>query len=377
MENKSERKICLDAAKGWGILMVMYGHITQKGNPFDLYFSIYKISIFFIVSGYLLHMTGSMHRYTLPAFLKRSFRSIGVPYFCYSVIFILYQLIIDLLRGAGRQTVMSHLVNRGYLMISLRGYSTMWFLSAIFLGEILFALVWHSPLRWKILSAILVIPLCIPVNPLLNSMKANLSSGQYKLFSYPFLALSRGIMAFGYIGAGYLLYGVLRKIRRIRDQLATGIICSAAVIVLSRFLRHADLNHMLFGKPFPLYLFCSILGPVGVILLFQAVEHWYKMPLLSWTGRNSLIIMATHGTLRFKNICYAGFFAVYKLTEQSGLAYGLQCIGVEAHLLLMEAGVAAVVNRCFPFLAGRGFQRNRQGELSKGDHFANTAQKNT
>ena len=34
----TERKKYLDAAKGWGILMVVFGHITKLGNPIDIWF---------------------------------------------------------------------------------------------------------------------------------------------------------------------------------------------------------------------------------------------------------------------------------------------------------------------------------------------------
>ena len=48
----TERKKYLDAAKGWGILMVVFGHITKLGNPIDIWFGAYKLAVFYFVSGY-------------------------------------------------------------------------------------------------------------------------------------------------------------------------------------------------------------------------------------------------------------------------------------------------------------------------------------
>ena len=42
----TERKKYLDAAKGWGILMVVFGHITSLGNPIDIWFGAYKLAVF-------------------------------------------------------------------------------------------------------------------------------------------------------------------------------------------------------------------------------------------------------------------------------------------------------------------------------------------
>ena len=42
----TERKKYLDAAKGWGILMVVFGHITKLGNPMDIWFGAYKLAVF-------------------------------------------------------------------------------------------------------------------------------------------------------------------------------------------------------------------------------------------------------------------------------------------------------------------------------------------
>ena len=45
----TERKKYLDAAKGWGILMVVFGHITSLVNPIDIWFGAYKLSVFYFV----------------------------------------------------------------------------------------------------------------------------------------------------------------------------------------------------------------------------------------------------------------------------------------------------------------------------------------
>lgn len=54
MKEAGRRIRFLDMAKGVGILMVTFGHITELGNPVDQYMSLYKITVFYFISGYLM-----------------------------------------------------------------------------------------------------------------------------------------------------------------------------------------------------------------------------------------------------------------------------------------------------------------------------------
>ena len=82
----TERKKYLDAAKGWGITMVVFGHITSVGNPIDIWFSAYKLVIFFIVSGYLMCMRQTFRKLTFMQYVKKQAAGLLIPYFGYSVI---------------------------------------------------------------------------------------------------------------------------------------------------------------------------------------------------------------------------------------------------------------------------------------------------
>ena len=58
MAQTGERKKYLDAAKGWGINMIVFGHITALGNPIDRYFATYKLAIFF----FCIRLSAVYHR---------------------------------------------------------------------------------------------------------------------------------------------------------------------------------------------------------------------------------------------------------------------------------------------------------------------------
>ena len=90
----TERKRYLDAAKGWGITMVVFGHITSLGNPVDQWFGAYKLAIFYIVSGYLLGMRQSFRKMNTGQYVLKHFKSLMIPYFGYSAIVILYNILV-------------------------------------------------------------------------------------------------------------------------------------------------------------------------------------------------------------------------------------------------------------------------------------------
>ena len=49
-----ERIGYVDATKGLGMLLIMFGHVTEYDNPVDLWMSSFKVVIFYIMSGFLM-----------------------------------------------------------------------------------------------------------------------------------------------------------------------------------------------------------------------------------------------------------------------------------------------------------------------------------
>lgn len=81
-----ERIAYVDAAKGLSILMIALGHITKLGNPVDLWMSSFKVSIFYIISGFLMCYTGSVKKRSFREFTGNIIKSLGVPYLAFSVL---------------------------------------------------------------------------------------------------------------------------------------------------------------------------------------------------------------------------------------------------------------------------------------------------
>lgn len=153
----TERKKYLDAAKGCGILMVAFGHITTLSNPVDIWFGAFKLIIFYIVSGYLLCMRQSFRKSTPGEYIKKHAKSLLIPYFGFSAIVMLYNMAVCVIKHMTFQEMWDKLMYQGYTTVTLRGISALWFLPSLFIAQVIFIYVINSP-RWvKVVSAIVPI----------------------------------------------------------------------------------------------------------------------------------------------------------------------------------------------------------------------------
>lgn len=354
----TERKKYLDAAKGWGILMVVFGHITSLGNPIDIWFGAYKLAVFYFVSGYLLAMRQSFRKMSTGEYIKKHAKSLLIPYFGYSAFVILYNVIVRMMRGKAVVDVIKMVVLQAYTTVCLRGISALWFLPTLFLAQVIFILVIKSRKEVKILAAIGTVVFAWYASAYLFPMlKQTLEGNTYTLVAFPLLAISKGIVGFGFVGLGYMFYFVMLHVKQPHVKGIVGIAAFIATYFLAQRNGGVDLNLMGLGKSQIMFWFNGVLGSAGTILLFEYLEKWWKMEFLSFCGRNSLIIMATHGTLGFKALLINGWKATYGLAEVAGPRYYVECTGILAELILLECGVISVVKKCFPWLEGKPFRK--------------------
>lgn len=348
-----ERKKYLDAAKGWGITMVVFGHITSLGNPVDIWFGAYKLIIFYIVSGYLLGMRQSFRKMSTGQYIIKHAKSLMVPYFGYSFIVIAYNILVGLMKGSSGPDMYQKFLLQAYTTFSLRGISALWFLPSLFIAQVIFIMVIKSPLWVKMISGVVPVLTTWYFSGLLPVLEENLDSAMYKLISFPILTVSKGILGFWFVGAGYICYLLLDRIKSRHVRFAAGTVMFLATIFLSQKNPGVDVNLLGIGKYQFLFYFNGIIGSLGTILGLEYLERWWKMTYLSFCGKNSLIIMATHGTLGFKVLLIKGWKALYTLSDTPGLRYYLECSGILCELMLLECGVISIVNNYLPWLTGK------------------------
>lgn len=155
----------------------------------------------------------------------------------------------------------------------------------------------------RIASGILSVVITVYTSDtLLPMLKAMLTERQYKIVSFPILAVSKGILGFWFIGAGYLCFMLFSKIKERNLRFVIGAVMFVATIFLSQRNLHVDINLLRIGDSHLMFYINGILGSMGTILVLEYLEKWWKMTYLEFAGKNSLIIMATHGPMASKSL---------------------------------------------------------------------------
>ena len=140
--NKKKRIVYLDIAKGIGMILVLLGHLQNDTvfsySPYILslcsWIFSFHMALFFIISGILISVKGE-NETDLRIFIRKRFKSVMVPYFWFSLIYIfivLYSLLID------KVVPLKTLFIQLWYVLGMYGMNVLWFLPALFAGEILF-----------------------------------------------------------------------------------------------------------------------------------------------------------------------------------------------------------------------------------------------
>ncbi|MDO5522183.1 MAG: acyltransferase family protein [bacterium] len=349
---KKKRLNYIDMAKGLGILMVTYGHITDIGNPIDTWMSTFKIAIFFIVSGYMVNLLNSYKTISFTGYVKKIFSSIMVPYFAFSVFGTAFRFL--LLLATGGTNYRSFAMKYVYATITFRGATTLWFLPCLFLGLILLYLILKKTNK-IVIGLTLVWPIVVGygASQLLSHLKETLSESYFILVSYPILTISKAIVAVWFLLVGYLMYFVLSKLQAKYYRFGLGVLLSGLTIYLSRFSGGIDFNNMALGIHPTLFYVCGITGSFGAILVFEFLENYFKLELFTYYGKNSLIFMATQRIFCIINVAYAGWYKTAHMHSKLNTRYYFDCLAVLVIVLLMEYAIIEFINNKTPWMVGR------------------------
>lgn len=350
----NKRLIFLDVSKGIGILAVMFGHITSIGNPVDRWISTFKLPIFFIITGFLICRSQEVFTVSFRSFAAKKAKSLLLPYFLFSLLTISYRLMIYGFKEKNLAQFIYRIKEDVYITVSFCGLKALWFLTALFFAEVIFYLVIRSHLAGKIVFVLISFLIYFKTFGVLEMIEMTYSDRIYRIISMPALAITRGVVGFLFISVGYILYLLMQKYPEKKQHFIVGIIIFIINIMMGKFLTGTlDFNNMRFGTIPAIFFVCALLGSIGWILVLEYVVDFYRFPVLSWCGGNSLILMATHTAFGFKDIMVNGWASVASLSSEAGLKYYVECLVILFLLLVFEYGVVDFVNKKAPFLIGR------------------------
>ena len=343
----------LDMARGIAIIMVVIGHSGFVGTAFNTWISLFHLPTFFLISGALLGLKQEENR-PFSRLAGQKFRGILVPYFWFSLGSIVIDMLQVLLGKFTWETVWEHT----FQTITFQGYSVLWFLPVLFLAELLLILL---------LKAIKLLPLPSLYRTLLAIIiTTGCALGAYygyqgfilvpsSAFFLPYLRIpAKALIGAAFMSYGYGLSSILAKEK---TSLYKWLVCflgallfSINFIVLSK-AGLMDLNNLNLQNPVT-YLLLGTTGGIGCILLCMSIPN---IPLLTFWGQNSLIIMCTH--MNFYVMYFSMLFNLFLVPRLPGASDTMYAVFSLAGTFVLSIAVIVVIRVFFPFTLGKKYHR--------------------
>ena len=349
--SEKKRLDYFDMAKGIGIILVVIGHLQGKDifalSPYILpvctWIFSFHMPLFFIISGMLIHYKKDLDK-DLPTLIKKRFRGIMIPYYCFSVCYIsivLYALFIEHSIMPG-----TLLVNLWYIL-STYGMSVLWFLPTLFLGEVLFITI-SKKLDTKKSIMLLVI----------LTILASLGAWGLQQFTYntPLLerlhelaiVILRPILAATFIAIGYYSFYLFKEHDKINiKELLLALLLLLVGIFFVNKNGGVDFRSLVQKNLFFYYL-CALFCAFGTILLCKNCK---PLKLLKYFGVNSLIIMAVHNNSK---VLYGAMNLAMYMNQFVTRAKGYVFYAIIFLIIMLFSTIMIeLINRCFPFMVGK------------------------
>lgn len=282
---RGERDHSIDLLKGFAIMLVILGHIPQAQPEVKYWLYSFHIPLFFACSGMVI----VPRKYTYEEFVRRRFRGIVLPYFVLGVSLYLLTFVVSTAQATQTGEVLPAFQVTSILKSLLLGnrlhwdYYSMWFLCALFLGELV-----YYPLACKAKDSLLghagIVVGCI----VLQKLVFGFVNGCY--WSADTVPACVAYLALG----GFIRIAVKDK-RWIKWRYAALFAAGNLLFGNLNAVRNGmtDLYYCSIGNP-ALYLASATSGVLASVIVARLIG---KQPVIEYYGRNSLIVYAFQGAL--------------------------------------------------------------------------------
>ena len=373
MADGKKRLDYLDMTKGLGMILVLIGHLQGDSiftfspyiQPLCAYIFSFHMPMFFIVSGIILAIKNDEIKPFKDVAASR-FRGIMIPYFWFSFFYMLV-VIVALIKG---EIAPSSLYLNIWYVLSFYGMNVLWFLPALYLGELLFIYM-----RRKIRDDLPFVTIVVLSNAIVYFAAYFISIAT---FSTPFaerihellIVVLRPILVCGFITIGYYTHKLLRKGTRLGDFFNKPVLNEKGGVSIKYKSAYIVLGLMLFGVCFAFFkvnngidfrslqfrnvfffFLCALSGSYGMICFCKGLP---RVPLFCYWGVGSLIFMVTHNsqTVLTFSLKLAMYVNQYLTRARGYICYAIVIVTITAYSTLM----IYIIRRFFPFLIGKPFR---------------------
>lgn len=326
----------LDVAKGIAIILVVLGHIISvHSNPLQVWIYSFHMPAFFIISGMIFKKKAELKELSMRQLIRKRASRLLYPYFVFGAIFLIrygFQIII----GSGNEDILiTYTIN----LLTLVGVGVLWFLSTLFLSEILFAFIMKHNTRIQIISFLALLAFTI-ITSFIEGTTLAWDGNIVSIHMY-FILLYRTFSAVIFLMIGYYTIELVDKCNKSLDILFILLFFPISVL-LSQINGDVDLNKFFLGNPL-IYYISAIIGSGTLIYISKLFNN---IRLLVFYGRNSLLIMGTHTIL---GIYKASSILINHIQFLNNYFY-LEKFAVLVITMMFETVIIIIVNKYCVFL---------------------------
>ncbi|WP_419955751.1 acyltransferase family protein [Neobacillus niacini] len=328
----SKRITWIDTCKGIGIFLVIIGHTTLVDAP-RIHIYSFHMPLFFFLSGFLFSTKGSFREFSL---IK--VKTLLVPYIFFAILsFLLTTHYLGMPIEIGSFFYSTIESRRNYIFYNI----PLWFLTSLFLIEIIFYyLVKLIKNKYAILMVV------IPVG-FLSHWQLGAARGTNIL---PW-SLDQSLYYLVFFGIGYfvrILNWLERDLKKSFLLVVPSILYIWFVLDSTVYERAWQILHL--TPNIQIYLSGILWALLAISFTIYISQFLSFSPVLSYLGRNTLILMCLHLPLAI-NVFNTHFREGLNLENHPNIL----ALFITIFSILLLIPVSYIMNNLFPFLLGKKF----------------------
>lgn len=332
MHTKKERINWIDLVKGFGIILVIYGH----NFPYlEKYIYSFHIPLFFF-------MSGLFHPKTLTIeIVKKRTKQILIPFFLWSFLLFLFWFFIGRKFGDSSTLGLSVFKNFTGIFYAQGGHEymnwglQMWFLPAIFLSFLIFGFVRKlKNNRYQILCVLLLIITGFLIPKILEI---------HLIWSIDVALVS----LFFYAAAFYLKDFFLNN-KNQYETILLFVLFLAHILISFNLIDKIDMYRSIYGNEF-LFLLTASIAISFWMLVFKRLKRFKKLNFLAFLGKNTIPLLAMH----IRSITVIKLFLLLFWSSKSFAFNEIEKIILVVLQLIIMYPVLIFINKKAPILNGK------------------------
>lgn len=336
-----ERLNYLDILKGIAILCIVLLHYEDGIFPecINIIIGSFMITAFYVNTGILYAIKSE--KPTLRKLATKRFKGLIKPYIWFSILILLFDSILWLFKEQSTLFLLKEL----FYTITLRGIGTLWFLPVLYIAELIFIRS-LSHKCWIIIVISSIAYLLLYGWLVQNDLLSQFSDIQNAMLSSLFLTINRIIIAIGIIEISFIIEKRYGKI--LHNTAKRGLLWGVLFVMIGVVLICKFNFSILYIIDWVRKMIAYVLLPYGLSLILYTTKQSCITQILSFYGRNSLIVMATHYSFLL-SICTL----VNKYWGTGGNLMGIASLIYFIISVIIEIPIIYLVNKHFKFLIGK------------------------